>query len=70
MSSQPDDAAEGQANVYDQSVAVSVDEHTARLKAEAHTSTAKEKLSAYFTIAAAAFGLISDGCNQCSSFHA
>jgi hypothetical protein len=24
--------------------------------------TAKEKISAYFTIAAAAFGLISDGC--------
>lgn len=24
--------------------------------------TAREKLSAYFTIAAAAFGLISDGC--------
>jgi hypothetical protein len=27
-----------------------------------HTTTTKEKISAYFTIAAAAFGLISDGC--------
>lgn len=26
------------------------------------TTTRKEKISAYFTIAAAAFGLISDGC--------
>lgn len=31
----------------------------------------KEKLSAYFTIAAAAFGLISDGCEyDCTELHA
>jgi hypothetical protein len=29
-----------------------------------HTTTTKEKISAYFTIAAAAFGLISDGCES------
>jgi hypothetical protein len=29
-----------------------------------NTMTAKEKISAYFTIAAAAFGLISDGCKS------
>ncbi|GJJ06255.1 hypothetical protein Clacol_000446 [Clathrus columnatus] len=33
----------------------------ARLKQEAHTLNPRERLSAYFTIAAAAFGLISDG---------
>lgn len=32
-----------------------------RLKQEAHNLTSRERLSAYFTIAAAAFGLISDG---------
>ena len=30
--------------------------------------TAKEKISAYFTIAAAAFGLISDGCKSKSHY--
>jgi hypothetical protein len=30
----------------------------------ANIMTAKEKISAYFTIAAAAFGLISDGCKS------
>jgi hypothetical protein len=33
------------------------------------TTTTKEKISAYFTIAAAAFGLISDGCKlPCGSY--
>jgi len=41
---------------------VSADAHAADLRTEAHTLTTKENLSAYFTIAAAAFGLISDGC--------
>lgn len=41
---------------------VSAEGHAAQLKAEAHVLNPKEKLSAYFTIAAAAFGLISDGC--------
>lgn len=39
-----------------------VDGHAAELPAETHTLTKRETLSAYFTIAAAAFGLISDGC--------
>lgn len=42
-------------------LAVSVETHEAELKALAHTSTARETISAYFTIAAAGFGLISDG---------
>lgn len=29
-----------------------------------HTTTTREKMSVYFTIAAAAFGLISDGCES------
>lgn len=41
---------------------VSVDAHAAKLKEEAHTLTTRESISMYFTIAAAAFGLISDGC--------
>ena len=33
------------------------------------TATRKEKISAYFTIAAAAFGLISDGCkSHCADY--
>lgn len=42
---------------------VSADSETraAELKAKAHTSNSKESISAYFTIAAAGFGLISDG---------
>ncbi|KAF8231998.1 MFS general substrate transporter [Tricholoma matsutake] len=40
---------------------VSVDAHAAKLKEEAHTLTTRESISMYFTIAAAAFGLISDG---------
>jgi hypothetical protein len=41
---------------------VSADAHAAVLKHEAHDLNTRERLSAYFTIAAAAFGLISDGC--------
>lgn len=41
---------------------VSANEPVVKLRAEARTLTSKESLSAYFTIAAAAFGLISDGC--------
>lgn len=41
---------------------VSAAAHANELKAEAQTLSPKERLSAYFTIAAAAFGLISDGC--------
>ena len=35
---------------------------------QANVMTAKEKISAYFTIAAAAFGLISDGCKSDSCY--
>lgn len=45
-------------------IGVSIETHAAQPKAEAHILTAKETISAYFTIAAAAFGLISDGCKQ------
>ncbi|KAE9411000.1 MFS Git1p-like glycerophosphoinositol permease [Gymnopus androsaceus JB14] len=40
---------------------VTAEEHAAKLKREARPMSNKEKLSAYFTIAAAALGLISDG---------
>jgi len=40
---------------------VTAKEHAAKIKREAHPMSQKEKLSAYFTIAAAALGLISDG---------
>jgi hypothetical protein len=36
--------------------------HGKVLKARAQDLNEKERLSAYFTIAAAAFGLVSDGC--------
>jgi hypothetical protein len=36
--------------------------YEAELKAAAHGLNKKESLSAYFTILAAGFGLISDGC--------
>jgi hypothetical protein len=45
-----------------QNTAVSAVTHAAEPQAEAHTLTPKETISTYFTIAAAAFGLISDGC--------
>ncbi|KAF8527788.1 MFS Git1p-like glycerophosphoinositol permease [Gautieria morchelliformis] len=40
---------------------VAANVHAAVLKQEAHQFNNKERLSAYFTIAAAAFGLVSDG---------
>lgn len=40
----------------------SVKAHATILKANAHRLNFKEQRSAYFTIAAAAFGLVSDGC--------
>jgi hypothetical protein len=51
-----------QAKTMQQETAMPVSADTTELKAKAHTSTSKEKFSAYFTIAAAAAGLISDGC--------
>ena len=45
---------------------VSVDERIEGLKSDSKAQTRKERLSAYFTIAAAAFGLISDGCESSS----
>lgn len=49
---------------------VTAEEHAAKLKREARPMSNKEKLSAYFTIAAAALGLISDGCKSlcCCNF--
>jgi hypothetical protein len=41
---------------------VSAEQHAAELRNQSQALTAKEKLSSYMTIAAAAFGLISDGC--------
>ena len=43
---------------------VPVDERINDLKVDSKAMSPKEKLSAYFTIAAAAFGLISDGCGS------
>ncbi|EIN14188.1 MFS Git1p-like glycerophosphoinositol permease [Punctularia strigosozonata HHB-11173 SS5] len=40
---------------------VSAEQHASELQQDAHVQTRRETLSAYFTIAAAAFGLISDG---------
>lgn len=47
---------------FDSKPVVSASAHAAVLKQEAHQLNNKERLSAYFTIAAAAFGLVSDGC--------
>jgi hypothetical protein len=55
-------SAHTKTDLQQQTIVVSADTHVAELEAEAHTLTSKETLSAYFTIAAAAFGLISDGC--------
>jgi hypothetical protein len=41
---------------------VTAETYEAELKAAAHGLNKKESLSAYFTILAAGFGLISDGC--------
>ena len=43
---------------------VSVNERVQDLKNDSKAVSRKERLSAYFTIAAAAFGLISDGCKS------
>lgn len=43
---------------------VSVDERVTSIKNDARPVDRREALSAYFTIAAAAFGLISDGCKS------
>lgn len=45
---------------------VSVDERVTSIKNDARPVDRREALSAYFTIAAAAFGLISDGCKSAS----
>jgi hypothetical protein len=58
----PQESTQTKLDVEQQTIGISVETHAAQLKAEAHTLTAKETVSAYFTIAAAAFGLISDGC--------
>ena len=52
------DATQGQERV------VPVEERMEGLKNDSQALSAKETLSAYFTIAAAAFGLISDGCKH------
>lgn len=41
---------------------VPAEEQIVKLKADSQAVEPRERLSAYFTIAAAAFGLISDGC--------
>jgi hypothetical protein len=55
-------AKSDQVELEQEKAVVSADTHAVKLREEAHTLTARESLSAYFTIAAAAFGLISDGC--------
>jgi hypothetical protein len=62
MSSQDSESYPTKSDLPQDKGVVSVDTHAAKLKEGAHTLTARESLSAYFTIAAAAFGLISDGC--------
>lgn len=46
---------------------VTAEDHAKKVKREARPMSNKEKLSAYFTIAAAALGLISDGCKKISA---
>lgn len=48
---------------------ISVEERIEGLRNDSKALTRKEKLSAYFTIAAAAFGLISDGCRFSATAH-
>ena len=55
------DSFRAETDLKQEKAVVSVDT-AAKLKKEAHTLTSRESLSVYFTIAAAAFGLISDGC--------
>lgn len=47
----------------------SVQQHESNLKPAAYTLSRKQTLSAYFTISAAAFGLISDGCKLRTAMH-
>jgi hypothetical protein len=49
--------------------AVIVGEVVPELQVGKQVTTTKEKISAYFTIAAAAFGLISDGCKSPHASH-
>jgi hypothetical protein len=49
-------------NRVDDKPVVAANAHAAVFKQQAHQLNNKERLSAYFTIAAAAFGLVSDGC--------
>lgn len=49
--------------------AVIVGEVVPELQVDQQVTTTKEKISAYFTIAAAAFGLISDGCKSSYMSH-
>lgn len=49
---------------------ISVDAYEANLKATAHKLNEKESLSAWLTIIASGFGLISDGCNFIFHAHA
>lgn len=55
----------GVTNEIDKGNVVSVTERADELKTDSKALDPREKLSAYFTIAAAAFGLISDGCGSC-----
>ncbi|KIM85338.1 hypothetical protein PILCRDRAFT_817340 [Piloderma croceum F 1598] len=56
-----EDSTDGKRNMQEKTVGVSAETHANALRAEAHSMTTRESLSMYFTIAAAAFGLISDG---------
>lgn len=49
----------------------SAEQHANKIKETAHDLTHRERISTYFTIAAAACGLISDGCTSraFSGFH-
>jgi hypothetical protein len=59
-----EDSTDGKRDMQEKAAGVSAETHANALRAEAHTMTMKESLSTYFTIAAAAFGLISDGCKR------
>ena len=56
------DSFRAETDLKQEKAVVSVDTAAKLKKEEAHTLTSRESLSVYFTIAAAAFGLISDGC--------
>jgi hypothetical protein len=59
-----EDSTDGKRDMHEKAIGVSAETHGNALRAEAHSMTKKEALSTYFTIAAAAFGLISDGCKR------